>query len=268
MCELFAVNSLHPVGVRYSLAEFARHGGLTHTNSSGWGISFERGHDSLLVKEPQPAFDSPWVSFIAGQHIHSNCMIAHIRRASIGKASFENSHPFRRELGGQTHVFAHNGDLPGFSDVLPLASKRFLPMGQTDSEHCFCFLLGQLAPLWDAGTPSVADRLAIISGVASAMRGLGPANFLYFDSEVLFVHADRRHFEEDGESAAARPPGLQWLEKQDLHIPGLKISPHKLATRPSLLVASVPLSNDDWHAFERGTTAAIFNGEILALHKD
>ena len=38
MCELFAVSSSAPVAVRYSLNEFAKHGGLTHANKSGWGI--------------------------------------------------------------------------------------------------------------------------------------------------------------------------------------------------------------------------------------
>jgi predicted glutamine amidotransferase len=38
MCELFAISSAKAVAVRYSLNEFAKHGGLTHQNKSGWGI--------------------------------------------------------------------------------------------------------------------------------------------------------------------------------------------------------------------------------------
>ena len=50
MCELFAMSSDQPSTVRYSLPEFARHGALTRSNRSGWGIAYFQDRDAFLVK--------------------------------------------------------------------------------------------------------------------------------------------------------------------------------------------------------------------------
>jgi glutamine amidotransferase len=67
MCELLGISSSVPVRVTYSLHAFAEHGGLIHPNKSGWGIAYHEGKDALLIKEPEPAADSPWVRFIESQ---------------------------------------------------------------------------------------------------------------------------------------------------------------------------------------------------------
>ena len=43
--------------------------------------------------------------------------ISHIRHAARGSLSLANTQPFTRELAGRSHVFAHNGDLPGVNSV-------------------------------------------------------------------------------------------------------------------------------------------------------
>ena len=60
MCELFGLSSAEPLRFRYSLHAFAQHGGLLHPNKSGWGIAYHEGKDALLIKEPEPASDSPF----------------------------------------------------------------------------------------------------------------------------------------------------------------------------------------------------------------
>ncbi|MES9904747.1 MAG: class II glutamine amidotransferase [Sedimenticola sp.] len=41
MCELFAMSSLEPASVSFSMEEFSRHGGLSGPHRDGWGIAFE-----------------------------------------------------------------------------------------------------------------------------------------------------------------------------------------------------------------------------------
>jgi len=172
VCELFGVSSSKPVRVKYSLHAFAEHGGLLHPNKSGWGIAYHEGTDALLIKEPEPASDSPWVRFIETQPLTSTCIVAHVRYATAGTPSFANSHPFIRELGGRMHFFAHNGSLEGIWEKVPLRSERFRPVGDTDSEHAFCVLLERLASLWSGSRafPSLEDRLACFTEVAGALR--------------------------------------------------------------------------------------------------
>jgi glutamine amidotransferase len=268
MCELFGVSSSLPVQVSYSLHAFAEHGGLLHPNKSGWGIAYHEGRDALLIKEPEPASDSPFVRFIETQPLTSTCVIAHVRYATAGAPCFANTHPFIRELGGHMHFFAHNGGLDQIWEKIPLRAKTFHPVGETDSEHAFCILLERLAPSWQRadGPPPLPDRLAIIAEAAEAFRKLGSANFLYSDGDVLFAHAHRRCWDEGGgRFSVARPPGLSTATGRDLSVKGLKVETPEDNT-DVLYVASVPLTAEGWTPVPEGTVLALQQGaEILRV---
>jgi glutamine amidotransferase len=262
MCELFGVSGSVPVQVKYSLHAFAEHGGLIHPNKSGWGIAYHEGRDALLIKEPDPASESPWVRFIESQPLISTCVIAHVRYATAGAPSFANTHPFMRELGGRMHLFAHNGGFDGIWDKKTLRSGVYHPTGQTDSEFAFCLLLERLAPLWRGaeGAPPLADRLAMVAEVAGELASMGSANFLYSDGDVLFAHAHKRHWDEGGGNfSEARPPGLSLARQSDLSVKGLRVE----APDPDTMVvylASVPLTGDAWEPLPEGTVIALRDG--------
>jgi len=267
MCELFGLSSSIPVGIRYSLHEFAKHGGLLHQNKSGWGIAYHKGKDAILVKEPAPASDSLWVKFIDSHPISTTCAIAHVRYATAGSPNFANTHPFTRELGGQRHVFAHNGSLKRIWDEMKLDTDRFRPIGETDSEYIFCLLLERLTPLWHRADapPPLHERMDIVARFAEEVRAFGPANFLYSDGETLFAHAHQRRWEEDGGISEPRPPGMSLLaldgaelSTRGLHVAGLE------ANTTITAVASVPITADDWEPLAEGTVLALCGGREVA----
>jgi glutamine amidotransferase len=126
----------------------------------------------------------------------SDLVLSHIRLATQGEPVLHNTQPFQRELGGRAHVFAHNGDLLGIRDECHLESRRFTPIGDTDSELAFCCLLERLAELWDQAEetpPSVESRLEVVADFAAWLRPLGPFNFIYSDGDTLFVHSQVTH---------------------------------------------------------------------------
>jgi glutamine amidotransferase len=264
MCELFGLSSSADVGIRYSLHEFAKHGGLTHRNKSGWGIAFHKRRDALLVKEPVPASDSPWVRFIESHPIRTTCAIAHVRAATVGEPDYPNTHPFIRELGGQRHVFAHNGSLDDVFRRYTLETGRFRPIGETDSEYAFCRLLERLAPLWQdrEDPPPLEDRLSTVAGFARDLRALGPANFLYSDGETLFAHAHRRRWEQNGGYSEPRPPGLSLLslDGAELRTRGLDVAGDD-GDVALTVVASVPLTDGPWEPLEEATVLALSGGK-------
>lgn len=266
MCELFAMSSRQRASVNYSLDEFARHGGLTRRNASGWGIAYFHDREAFLVKEPEPAHDSPWVRLIAQERLESRFVIAHVRRATVGAPALQNTHPFRRALGGRVHVFAHNGTLAGLHDDTDLDGLRSEPVGDTDSELAFCLLLERMAPLWNerGRTPDVRARFDAFAAFASAMKARGSSNFLYSDGEALFVHADKRVYEEGEGYSAPRPPGLSMRDGAALHsagdfsCDGLRIG---VRDQRTLLFASVPLDEDGWQPLPEGVALAVQDGE-------
>ena len=266
MCELFGMSSSKPVHVKYSLHAFAQHGGLIHPNKSGWGIAYHQGRDALVIREPEPASDSPVVRFIEAAPIATTCAIAHVRYATAGAPALANTHPFMRELGGQIHVFAHNGSLEDIRNKVSLQTDRFRPVGETDSEYAFCVLLERLAPLWSAaaGRPCLKDRLDVFGEVSSELASLGCANFLYSDGDVLFVHAHRRQWDEGGGTfSAPRPPGLSVATLDHLLVKGLHVKAPQDQTQIAF-IASVPLTEQGWEPLPEGAVLALQAGRLAA----
>jgi glutamine amidotransferase len=250
MCELFGISSRHPTGIHVSLNEFASRGGGTGPHSDGWGIAFLQDGDAQLIREPQPSASSAHLRFIHDSHAPSPLVIAHIRKATQGGVCLRNTQPFVRELGGQPQIFAHNGDLGPIRAELDLAGARFRSIGDTDSEHAFCYLLSQLEPLWQAQSPGSEPpplelRLEAFGNFVDTMTQFGAANFLYFDGDCLFVHAHHRR-QDNGLLCA---PGLHLLVRND-------------GDQEMALLASRPLSNENWQPLAEHTVLAIQRGRI------
>lgn len=266
MCELFGISSRHPTGLRVSLTEFARRGGGTGPHSDGWGVAFLHDGDVQLIREPKPSAHSAHLRFIHDTHAPSSLAISHIRKATQGSVCLRNTQPFTRELGGRPHVFAHNGDLGPVRNDLDLSDTRFRSIGDTDSEHAFCYLLSRLEPLWHTACrsgqiPPVSERLDIFEDFVGAMAAFGAANFLYSDGDCLFAHAHHRR-QDDGELCA---PGLHLLIRhhRDDVVPDEHVRDLRAADQEMALLASRPLSDENWQPLPEHTVLAIQNGRIV-----
>lgn len=265
MCELFAMSAREPSTVSLSLEVFSQHGGLSGPHKDGWGIVWYDAGDIHLVKETLPAAGSPCERFIQGNPFASTLVISHVRKATRGEVALRNCQPFGRELAGAWHTFAHNGDLPGIEGFVSAPAGLYRPVGETDSEQAFCALLERLRPLWLAGEPpSIGARAQVIESFAADLRSLGPANFLYCDGDVMFAHADRRH-QVDG---SIRPPGLWRLARHceaggELAAAGLHIASQG-AMQDVVLIASVPLTTENWVPLACGELLVARHGQLLA----
>ena len=264
MCELFAMSSLLPTSVSFSLNRLARHGGADGPHRDGWGVAFYAGRDVFLLREPSAASESDLVRYIEHHGPPSDLVISHIRFATFGARALRNTQPFMRELGGRQHVFAHNGDLAHTESLEQARGGRFVPIGETDSEQAFCHFMNEMAVLWRGATepPPLIQRLQAFNDFVGGLRDLGSANLIYSDSETLFVHAHRRT-EPDSEIVL---PGLFVLSRDcEENVPDLSVSGVTLETTQQALtlIASVPLTGEDWHPLREGEVLAIQDGLIV-----
>jgi predicted glutamine amidotransferase len=197
MCELFGVSSGHPVDASRELCEFRLRGGQTADNPDGWGLAWWENGTLHLAKEPIPAHQSVLFAQLC-EATRSDLIIAHIRKATFPPVrKMGNTHPFRQMCCGKEWVFAHNGMVPDIVDI-ELSSNNPVcrPMGETDSEHAFCHLLGRIARHFH-GVPSAHptawfENLATVSGLVAL---LGKFNFLMSDGEHLIAYGhDRLHY--------------------------------------------------------------------------
>jgi predicted glutamine amidotransferase len=88
--------------------------------------------------------------------------------------ALENTHPFVRELWGRYWVFAHNGDLKGFQ---PRLHGAFRPVGDTDSERAFCWLMQELAKA-HASVPGIDELSCTLRELLPQLAAHGTFNLL------------------------------------------------------------------------------------------
>jgi predicted glutamine amidotransferase len=148
MCQLLGMNANTPTDVVFSFTGFATR---AEEHKDGFGIAFFEGAGVRCFVDNASARQSPIAEMVKRYPIRSDNVIAHIRKATQGRVALENTHPFQRELWGRYWVFAHNGDLKDFHPKLHAA---FRPVGDTDSERAFCWLMQELAKN-HAGTPDI-----------------------------------------------------------------------------------------------------------------
>ncbi len=271
MCELFAVSSSMPTEISFSLDIFSKHGGLTDHHRHGWGIAYYQENAVKIIKEAHQASDSLCLDFIKNYRMKSSIIMSHIRYATQGEISYRNTQPFTRELGGCEHVFIHNGDLKGLVNNPKYQSRRFMPLGQTDSEAAFCYLMTQMTAIWDAPDfPTLPQRFQVFNFFALEMQSLGLANFIYSDSQHTFVFSDKREVKDKKDKKkTVTLPGLYLLQRScqthsgDTAIDGLDIK--QTYSKNVVLVSSVPLNDENWMPLTTGQSFVLKAGEITSL---
>ncbi len=196
MCELFGMSSRYPTTVKFSLKAFENHWKTSRRKADGWGISFSKGRDCLLVKEPIPAGKSETLHFFENNTFRSSLLISHLRRAGRGaKRSFVNTQPFAKEFLGHKFVFVHNGFVPKIFHNKDFRLIHFRPLGKTDSEHIFCFLLDRIKEeLGDKQKNNSAAVAQLLNYYASKINKFGVFNFLMSDSKYLYAFRSNKLF--------------------------------------------------------------------------
>ncbi|MDN5513408.1 class II glutamine amidotransferase [Acinetobacter sp.] len=186
MCQLLGMNCATPTDVTFSFRGFSQRAGITSDHCDGFGIAFFEDKACRLFVDNQSAVESPIAELIRNYPIKSRNVIAHIRKATQGKINLENSHPFSRELWGRQWIFAHNGDLHNFN---PTLSGRFTPVGNTDSERAFCYLLDQLVLKFGYHEPKLDQVFDLLAEVSPKIAEHGTFNFCLSNGQALFTYA-------------------------------------------------------------------------------
>jgi predicted glutamine amidotransferase len=188
------MNSRLPASLTLSFTGFSQRGGCTDHHADGWGMAFFESDASAPGKgvryfvDKESAATSPIAQMLRNYPIKSHNVIAHVRKATVGEVKLENSHPFVRELWGRYWVFAHNGDLKHFA---PALHGSFKPVGNTDSEWAFCWLLQELAKS-HAGVPSVDELSRTLAELVPQITRHGSFNFLLSNGQALWAHASTK----------------------------------------------------------------------------
>jgi glutamine amidotransferase len=254
MCQLLGMNCNVPTDVMFSFAGFAERGGRTDHHGDGWGIAFFEDKGLRHFVDHQSACASPVAELIRHYPIKSRNVISHIRKATQGAVTLENCHPFVRELWGRYWVFAHNGDLKNFA---PRLHGSFHPVGNTDSEQAFCWLLQELAKS-HADVPSVAELTLTLRELAPQIAKHGTFNFLLSNGEALWAHASTQLWH----VVRQHPFGSATLRDEDLSV---NFAEHAAPGDRVAVVVTAPLTTDEvWTPFTPGELRVFVDGAPAA----
>jgi glutamine amidotransferase len=259
MCELFALDSSAPAAATFSFSGFSARGGLTGHHADGWGVGFHEADGCRVFIDAGRACDAPLASFLREHPIRARTVLAHVRKATQGAVALANCHPFQREWGGRHWIFCHNGDLKDFH---PALDGLFTPVGSTDSERAFCWLLQELRREFPRPQGLAWPELApVLARLAQRIATRGTFNMLLSDGQALYAHAST---------------SMCWLQRQhpfsrarlvdrDIEIDLASVNG---ADDRMVLVATQPLTHGEpWEVFEPGEVRVFVGGRSVWWHR-
>ena len=198
MCRLFGQHA--HAGFDPSAPLCSEHNALrfqSHRHPHGWGIGWYEDGRPVLRRGLLPAHEDEAFLDAAGA-ARSAVVVAHVRDASVGPVTEENTHPFRF----RRWLFAHNGTVARWKSNPRVRAAihaeidpdlRAEARGETDSERCFLLFLSRLrarAPLDGASLEDVRHALAettraVIRIADPRARKKSTLNLLVSDGRLL-----------------------------------------------------------------------------------
>jgi glutamine amidotransferase len=230
MCRLFGAAASAPINVRFELLE-SDNSVLRQSeqHDSGWGCTYYRSGEPITRRFPVAAHADD--GFTEATTAEGELIVVHVRRATVGGLSLDNTHPFTEGR----YSYCHNGTIIKASLLEPLASRR--PAGTTDSERFFNLFMERLDPEDIEGTlrKSVED-------VCERCK-FSALNLILSDGRRLYAYRFGLY-------------ELFWLVRNTDLDADTKTHYHLRMERPRgehvVLVASEKLSDDEpWTAFEQ-----------------
>ncbi|WP_217532602.1 class II glutamine amidotransferase [Vibrio metschnikovii] len=259
MCELLGMSANVPTDICFSFTGLMQRGGKTGPHRDGWGITFYEGRGFRTFKDPAPSCQSQIAQLVQNYPIKSCAVISHIRQANRGAVNLENTHPFTRELWGRYWTFAHNGQLV---DYQRLAQGRHRPVGQTDSEAAFCWLLDKLEQRYPQIPDNMLSVFQYVNQLCDQLRDKGVFNMLLSDGDYLMSYCTNHLYW----ITRRAPFGHAALIDEDVEVNFQEeTTPNDVVS----VIATQPLTgNEIWQRMKPGEFNLFHLGERVATNVD
>jgi predicted glutamine amidotransferase len=270
MCRLYGFRSNEPTKVECSLV-YAQNALMIQSRSDmmgrehadGWGLaSYSHDGEPTVEHRESAAFADLHFS-AAAERVYAETVVAHVRRATVGKAATANTHPFRY----RRWTFAHNGTVGDFQRLGERMVRETTPelqrhrAGTTDSEQAFLWLLtrmdragidieGNRAPSTARVADAVGSAVLELASRSSAAGRPSKLNFLLTDGRLMV--------------ASRFANSLYLLERDGVHdceICGIPHVHHDSKRKyRAVVIASEPITDETWQEVPDGHLLSIEPG--------
>lgn len=237
----------------------------TYINSShanGWGLGWYPNDNqaSMVIKDPAPRETqvvadtvTDWSSF------RSTVFFCKVRGADKGYTQTETQ-PFSRSYAGQDWMFLHGGDLDkeGLSNIFHTQSIFLEPLGRTDSELAFCYILSEMAAgnhrrLYDMDP----NQLLLWF---QKLDTLGSANIYITDGQSTLVYQGKNS-EKLTSYTRIQPPNNQDILRSEFA--SIALSDPRDSYRTALIFSTTPFSDGEWIQMPPGQMIISRRGAIV-----
>jgi transglutaminase-like putative cysteine protease/predicted glutamine amidotransferase len=211
----------------------------------GWGVAWYPNDSQAAIVQKDPAARGADIQIDALEdwdNYRSSVFFCKAKGAAKGYTHHETQ-PFSRSFAGHDWLFMHNGDL----DKEKLAKlhtdkSRFLePVGKTDSELAFCYLLGKMME-------TDARRLGdvpydILLGWFEQLDALGSADMCISDGVTIAVFYGSKSVRKLYYTRQQPPQQVQHFNSETMQ---LDLGDSRDSYRTALIVASSPFDAGNW----------------------
>ncbi|MBY9001028.1 MAG: class II glutamine amidotransferase [Candidatus Heimdallarchaeota archaeon] len=255
MAQLLGINSQEELNVSFSFRMTSSFDGKA---PDGWGYAFYRGTEWQSFKE---SLDMDKilrldVTTMSSHEFLCKTLMSHMRYATLGEVTYDNTHPFDRDLFDSRWFFAHHGHLRLYRHIVD-SIEYFKPIGDTDSEVAFCVILEAIRKL--GKLPSDQELAKSINNTAKELAKQGGMNFLLSDGEVMHAFYSRY---KSMYYTTLHPP---FEEKIIAESDQLKIvlNVQDVQSPISIITTDPIIAECDWKEFEIGILYSFKNGKRI-----
>lgn len=228
------------------------------THANGWGMGWypNDGAASFIAKDSK-ARKTPVINdYILQQGSYRSTTFFCKVQGSADGYTFRETQPFARSFAGQDWMFMHNGNLDKYALArLHTNTSVFLePLGRTDSELAFCYLLGKVQ---DHNARTLSDLpYTVILEWFRLLDPLGNADICLSDGATLLCYRGEKsqkglYF---GRISPPDRPDSLTSEMADI-----TFSDSRDAYRTAVIVASSP--------FLPGIGTPMLSGQLIAVKR-
>lgn len=229
MCMIFGLNSRTEILTNEYLKNFFRN---STQHPHGWGLAKISRSGAVIEKESIQASKSHYLKERLSVPVEARHLLAHIRYATIGNVDYKNCHPFSgKDNLGRQWFQAHNGTIFDYPALSKYTSRQ---TGDTDSERIFLYLLDNIkaAQIQKGSKLSFDERFDLLDKLVADMAKGNKLNLLLSDGRNLYVHTNCKDT-------------LYYLDKGG-----------------TVIVATVPLSDENWQPVPFTTLIAFRDGKL------
>ncbi|MBT6774446.1 class II glutamine amidotransferase [Candidatus Woesearchaeota archaeon] len=182
----------------------------THQHKEGWGIAYLDHGEWVVKKSEKAVFEDPNIDEL--RKVKTNLAVLHVRKATNGVVSYDNTHPFHFK----NYVFCHNGTLRGKIDY----DHWFHVDGRTDSEKLFYSILTEIKE-----DPHNYDNHKVITAIRTdteRYQDYTALNFILARVKESYVHYLSQDQSQYHQMKMSKSDNLVIVSSEKLNLPNLQ----------------------------------------------